>query len=106
MNTRTHSKHAPAVTTAMAAVAFIIHVILSVIDFNFTALINEMPIKQSGLNTLIFSIIQPLALAAFIAPVLLIIRHSNFITEFKNILFIAVGLFIIYTLADMAGITR
>lgn len=104
--TRTQTKQPPLVSGLMAGIAFFIHVILSIINFNFTALVNGIPLHQSNVNTLIFAIIQPLAVAGLIAPILSIIRHSDFISEFKNILFVAVGFFVIYSLAEMSGMFR
>jgi hypothetical protein len=104
MNARTHTKYTPLISTTMAGIAFFIHVILSIINFNFTALVNDIPLHQSNVNTLIMAIIQPLAVAVIVAPVLSTIRNSDFITEFRNILFLAVGLFVVYALADMSGL--
>ncbi|WP_283789481.1 hypothetical protein QNI23_017110 (plasmid) [Bermanella sp. WJH001] len=104
MNARTRAKQAPLINTTLASVAFFIHVLLCVINFNFSAYINEIPLHQSNVNTLIFAVIQPVFVACLVAPVLCIARHTDFMTEFKNILFIAISLFVVYSLADMSGI--
>ncbi len=103
MNTRTRVKHPPLISNTMAGIAFFIHVLLSVINFNFTALVNEIPLHQSNVNTLIFMVVQPVFVACLLAPLMSVIRHSDFITEFRNMLFVAVGLYVVYALADMAG---
>ena len=104
MNAQTRDKQAPIINTTLANVAFLIHFLLCVINFNFTAYINEIPLHQSNVNTLILAIVQPVFVACLIAPTLSIARHTNFIAEFKNILFIAISLFVVYSLADMAGV--
>lgn len=96
-------KHPPIIGTTMAGIAFFIHVALSVINFNFTAMVNGIPLHQSNVNMLIFMVIQPVAVAGLIAPIVVVARHSDFITEFRTVLFITVGFFVIYTLANMAG---
>lgn len=104
MNTRTKAKHPPIISNTMATIAFFIHVILSVINFNFSALVNGIPLHQSNVSILIFVVIQPALVACLIAPVMSVVRHSDYFTEFRNILFITVGLYVVYALADMAGL--
>lgn len=103
MTTRTKAKHPPLINTSMAFIAFFIHVILSVVNFNFTAMVQDIPLHQTNVNLLFFAILQPLAVAGLIAPVIVVAKHSDFMTEFRTVLFIAVGCFVIYTLAEMAG---
>ncbi|MGR6873024.1 hypothetical protein ACU6U9_12110 [Pseudomonas sp. HK3] len=104
MNARTQAKRPPIISKAMVVAACFIHVALSIINFNFTALVNGIALHNSHVNTLMLAMIQPAIVAAILAPILCTLRHTDFIDEFRNILFIAVGLFMIYTLADMAGI--
>lgn len=106
MNTRTQVKHLPFISTPMAGIAFFIHIIISVINFNFIALINNIPLHQSNISTLLFMIIQPLLVAILIAPILSLVRHTDFIDGFRNILFTTITLYLLYTLADMSGMFR
>jgi len=103
MNTRTKVQHPPLIGSTMAGVAFFIHVALCVINFNFTAMMNEIPMHQTNINMLMFSILQPVAVAGLIAPVIVVARHSSFLIEFRTTLFVAVGCFVVYNLAEMAG---
>jgi len=103
MATRTKVKQPPIIGTTMAGMAFFIHVVLSIINFNFTAMVNGIPLHQSNLNLLILSILQPLAVAGLIAPIIVVARHTDFLSEFRTTLFIAVGCFVVYQLAEMAG---
>lgn len=106
MNARTQIKHPPLISNTMAGIAFTIHIILSVINFNFTTLINGIGLHQSNINTLILAVIQPVLVATLVAPILCIVRHTDFLSEFRNILFLSVGLFVVHALADVAGIFR
>lgn len=104
MNTRTQIKNPPLISNAMAIIAFIIHVALSVIQFNFNTLIHGIGFQQSDLNTLILSVVQPIFVAGLVAPILSMVRHTDFISEFRSILFLAIGLFVLHALAEMAGL--
>lgn len=103
MSAPAKKQHPPLIGNTITGITFSIYLMLCVINFNFSALVHGTPFHQTDVSMLIMTLLQPVAVAGFIAPFIAVARHSNFMAEFRSVFFIAVGCFVTYILWQMTG---
>jgi hypothetical protein len=93
----------PIVTNTLVITAFSIHVILNIADFGFYAWANDLLAYRDNFNRFIIGVFKPLIAAALIAPFICLMRNSTIKGEFRNMLFFAVSISIVFSIMNFAG---
>ena len=93
----------PVITNTLAITAFCIHIILNIADFGFYAWANDLLAYRDNFNRFTIGIFKPIIIAALIAPIICLARNSRLKGEFRNMLFIAVTISIIFSILNFAG---
>ncbi len=93
----------PVITNTLAITAFCIHIILNIADFGFYAWANDLLAYRDNFNRFVIGIFKPIIIAALVAPIICLARNSRLKGEFRNMLFIAVTISIIFSILNFAG---
>lgn len=93
----------PIVTNSLALAAFSIHIILNIADYSFYAWAHNIHAYADNFSRFMIDAFKPVVSAALIAPFVCLVRSTTIRGEFRNILFIAVSVSIVFSLLNLAS---